>query len=92
MALRTITIGAIAYRSVGSPLIAAWGFHGQEVDVHDDDLERFDAANTVSGPFVPVSAADVPAEVGPVEPAPEPTQPIRPAGNARKDVRERHGK
>ncbi|MDF2554134.1 MAG: hypothetical protein K0R60_29 [Microbacterium sp.] len=56
MADRKIRIGFLRYRDAdGKPQL---GFHGEDVDVHEDDLERFDALN----PEEPEVAADSDAD------------------------------
>lgn len=45
MAARTVRIGVVAYRREDMDHIGAWGFHGERVDVHGDDVERFDSLN-----------------------------------------------
>jgi hypothetical protein len=53
MALRTVNIGAVAFtRADGAD---AFGWHGTEVDVHEDDLARFDEVN---GPPAEEDAAE----------------------------------
>ena len=54
MAERTIALGFIRYRGADSEKTQL-GFAGETVDVHEDDLERFDELN---GPFVPTSEPD----------------------------------
>jgi hypothetical protein len=49
MATRTIKTALGTYRDAKSGDVGAFGFRGQEVDVHDDDLERFDALNRQPG-------------------------------------------
>ena len=73
MTVRTVAIGAVAYRPVGGDQRSAWGYLGQEVDVHDDDLARFDRATGVHAPFVEASASDAPAVSDPEGGKPEPT-------------------
>lgn len=44
MAKRTIRAGIVTYRAADGRE-GAYGFLGDEVDVHEDDLERFDRLN-----------------------------------------------
>lgn len=55
MAKRTVKIGGATFRRADAPAdVALWGFSllGEEVDVHDDDLERFDRLNVPGSPTV----------------------------------------
>lgn len=58
MAERTVQIGGATFRRADGPADSAlWGFAlmGEVVDVHDDDLGRFDALNGPSAaPVVPL--------------------------------------
>lgn len=48
MAERTINIGVATYRRADGPedsILWGFGMNGDVVDVHDDDLERFDRLN-----------------------------------------------
>jgi hypothetical protein len=49
MAKRTIKTALGTYRDAKTGNVGAFGFRGQEVDVHDDDLERFDSLNRQPG-------------------------------------------
>lgn len=49
MAKRVIKTALATYRDAKTGNVGAFGFRGQEVDVHDDDLERFDALNRQPG-------------------------------------------
>lgn len=49
MAKRTIKTALGTYQDAKTGNVGAFGFRGQEVDVHDDDLERFDALNVQPG-------------------------------------------
>src|SRR5512139_4231267 len=49
MTKRVIKTGIGTYQDAKSGNVGAFGFQGQEVDVHDDDLERFDALNVQPG-------------------------------------------
>jgi hypothetical protein len=49
MAKRTIKTALGTYQDAKSGNVGAFGFRGQEVDVHADDLERFDALNVQPG-------------------------------------------
>lgn len=49
MAKRVIKTALGTYRDAKTGVVGAFGFRGQEVDVHDDDLERFDALNVQPG-------------------------------------------
>jgi hypothetical protein len=49
MTKRVIKTALGTYQDAKSGLIGAFGFRGQEVDVHADDLERFDSLNVQPG-------------------------------------------
>lgn len=49
MAKRVIKTALGTYRDAKTGDVGAFGFRGQEVDVHADDLERFDALNRQPG-------------------------------------------
>src|SRR5436190_20290277 len=49
MTKRVIKTALGNYRDAKSGDVGAFGFRGQEVDVHADDLERFDALNVQPG-------------------------------------------
>lgn len=77
MGARTVNIGVIAYRRADMDHVGAWGYHGDVIDVHADDVERFDGLNVA-----PVSpAAQLPAAESDPGPESAPTKEI-PAGNA----------
>ncbi len=56
MAARAVRIGVIAYRREDMDHIGAWGFHGEKVDVHEDDVERFDSLNGEPAEAMPPAA------------------------------------
>lgn len=45
MSKRVIKVGVMSYLTADG--LPAFGMHGQEVDVHGDDLERFDRLNVM---------------------------------------------
>lgn len=45
MAEREVRIGLIAYQRADIPEITGWGRLGDKVDVHADDVARFDSLN-----------------------------------------------
>jgi len=51
MTKRTILTGVGSYvgKRGDEPVPGAWGFKGDEVDVHEDYLEEFDAINVENG-------------------------------------------
>lgn len=49
MAKRVIKTGIGTYQDAKTGREGTFGYQGQEVDVHDDDLERFDALNVQPG-------------------------------------------
>lgn len=51
MAKREVRIGLATYRRANLPELMSFGMLGETVDVHPDDLERFDRLN---GPAQPV--------------------------------------
>ena len=55
MAERTVAVGLIAYTPADAPHLSLWGQHGAVVDVHSDDIERFDSLNGT--PAAPPSAS-----------------------------------
>ncbi len=61
MAARTVRIGVIAYRRKDMDHIGAWGFHGEKVDVHGDDVERFDSLNVTPDADAPAVTPDADA-------------------------------
>lgn len=70
MAEREVRVGVATFRQNVQADTPLWGFglHGQKVDVHEDDLERFDRLN---GPAVTVQP-DLPGEVSVVNSPAEP--------------------
>lgn len=72
MTKREVRIGLATYRRADIPELHAFALQGATVDVHPDDLARFDSFN---GPALPepVEAVDEPAET---------ELPSAPAGNA----------
>jgi len=75
MAERTVNIGLASYRRADGPEdTALWGFalQGEVVDVHEDDLERFDRLNgpqaTDQPPLAEVPEPAVDAAGDPQEP------------------------
>ena len=49
MTLRTVSIALASYRRADG-VSGLFGLHGEQVDVHPDDLERFDRLNAVELP------------------------------------------
>lgn len=49
MAKRTIKLGLATYTDAKTGNPGAFGFQGEEVNVHDEDLERFDSLNIQPG-------------------------------------------
>lgn len=70
MAERTVRIGAIAYRRADGADV--FGYRGDVVAVHDDDLDRFDGIN----------GDPIPADGEPSDGDLEQGAPVRPAGSA----------
>ena len=51
MAKRKVNIGGATYRRADIPEINGFGMFGETVDVHEDDLERFDRLNGEPDPL-----------------------------------------
>lgn len=71
---RTVKLGLMAY--VNPEGFDTWGFAGDEVDVHPENVERFDSLNVLPGDSTYVEPA-LPPEFSEAE---------RPAGNASLEV------
>ena len=78
MAERTVAVGLIAYAPADAPHLSLWGQHGAVVDVHSDDIERFDSLNgtPAAPPSASLSVDEHPAADGNAAPA------VPPGGNA----------
>ena len=79
MATRTVRIGVIAYRREDMDHIGAWGFHGEKVNVHKDDVERFDSLNGEPAEAMPPAAPVV--EDGQADGQPDAAAPDAPAAD-----------
>lgn len=66
MAKRKVNIAIIAYQGAKSKAVDLYGFREEEIDVHEDDLERFDALNGVT----PMTEAEHLNASGPAGPDP----------------------
>ena len=80
MAERTVAVGLIAYTPADAPHLSLWGQHGAVVDVHSDDIERFDSLNgtPAAPPSASLSVDEHPAADGNAAPAVPPGSPQHP--------------
>lgn len=82
MAERKVKIGGATFRRADGPDDSPlWGFAlmGETVDVHKDDVARFDRLNA---PAQPTAHLADPVPEPPAQPEPEGDEPEEPAGNA----------